>query len=55
MAVDGVAEGYYTFSATATDKAGNETASGSRVALHDPVDPDARKVICRTRGGRLYL
>ena len=29
------AAGYYTFAATATDKAGNETASGSRMALHD--------------------
>ena len=29
------ATGYHTFSATATDKAGNETDSGSRVALND--------------------
>ena len=33
------AVGYYTFSATATDKAGNETASGSRVALNDDETP----------------
>ena len=33
------AVGYHTFSATATDKAGNETDSGSRVALHDVTLP----------------
>ena len=31
--------GYYTFAATATDKAGNETDSGSRVALNDGARP----------------
>ena len=36
--------GYYTFSATATDKAGNEAASGSRVALHDVEPPDPPKL-----------
>ncbi len=33
------AVGYHTFSATATDKAGNETDSGSRVALNDVTLP----------------
>ena len=33
------AVGYHTFSATASDKAGNETASGSRVALNDEALP----------------
>ena len=33
------ATGYHTFSATATDRAGNETASGSRVALNDVAPP----------------
>ena len=33
------AVGYHTFSATASDKAGNETASGSRVALNDGALP----------------
>ena len=32
-------EGYYTFSATAMDAAGNESAPVSRVALHDETDP----------------
>ena len=34
------AVGYYTFAATATDRAGNETDSGSRVALNDVTRPD---------------
>ncbi len=33
------AVGYHTFSATASDKAGNETDSGSRVALNDEERP----------------
>ena len=32
--------GYYTFAATASDKAGNESASVSRIALHDVNLPD---------------
>ena len=32
-------EGYYTFSATAMDAAGNESAPRSRVALHDETNP----------------
>ena len=34
-----VRTGYYTFSATAKDKAGNKSAPASRVALHDPSAP----------------
>ena len=34
-----IREGYYTFSATAMDAAGNESAPMSRVALHDKTPP----------------
>ena len=37
----GVRQGYYTFSATAMDAAGNESAEVSRVALHDGTPPNA--------------
>ena len=38
---DDVRQGYYTFSATAKDAAGNESAPASRVALHDGTPPPA--------------
>ena len=36
---EGARRGYYTFSATAKDKAGNKSAPASRVALHDGTAP----------------
>ena len=33
------ADGYYTFTALAQDKAGNESDEKSRVAIHDTADP----------------
>ena len=36
-----IRQGYYTFSATAKDKAGNKSAPVSRVALHDGTAPPA--------------